>query len=70
MDIVLIIYVALFIYFSVRLWQSNRKIIRNNEVLDFRLKWFLKDKAVYNNLPSFKEMVESKKPLEDRYWIK
>lgn len=42
---------------------------RNAHLYDYRLKILYKDKTLYDKLPSYEEMLNSNKPLEDKYWL-
>lgn len=43
---------------------------RNKEVSDYRLKLFKRlNRSDFNKLATHKEMFESNKPLEDKYWV-
>ena len=42
---------------------------RNAHLYDYRCKILYKDQKLYEKLPSYDEMLNSNKPLEDKYWV-
>ena len=42
---------------------------RNEHLYDYRVRILYEDKKAYDKLPTYDEMLNSNKPLEDKYWL-
>jgi hypothetical protein len=81
MEIIITIYllacVLALIYCFVMLYKNELEIKklkklkqRNEHLYDYRVRILYENKDAYDKLPTYDEMLNSNKPLEDIYWIK
>lgn len=57
------------VYSIIMIYKSTKMLKRCDNLYEYRVNTFLKNKKHYYKLPSYKEMLYSDKPFEDKYWI-
>ena len=65
-----LVYCFIMLYKNVLEIKKLKKLEKRNEHLCYyRVKILYQSKELYDKLPSYREMLYSNKPLEDKYWI-